>query len=235
MSSVAVIGSGPNGLAAAAVAAREGLEVTVYEANDSIGGAARTVPLEGSAARFDLGSAVHPMALQSEFFRLFRMEDRIELRLPEVQYGHPLDRGRAGLAYRDLERTAEELGVDGRAFRNLMAPLSGNADQALKLWRQAVDAGVDPVPMVAALGAKLRLIALVAGSRGGSGQVAREVGAAPWQVERAQNEARRFTAADVTAALRAVAHADAQVKGESRTPYYAVERAITVIATAGRH
>jgi phytoene dehydrogenase-like protein len=46
-----------------------------------------------------------------------------------VQYGHPLDRGRAGIAYRDLERTAEGLGIDGRAFRNLMAPLSGNADQ----------------------------------------------------------------------------------------------------------
>ncbi|WP_315276720.1 DNA polymerase III subunit delta [Kocuria carniphila] len=125
--------------------------------------------------------------------------------------------------------------VEVTAFRVADAAVAGNADQALKLWRQAVDVGVDPVPMVAALGAKLRLIALVAGSRGSSGSVARDVGAAPWQVDRAQNEARRFTPGHVIEALKAIAHADAQVKGESRTPYYAVERAITVIATSGRH
>lgn len=125
--------------------------------------------------------------------------------------------------------------VEVTAFRVVDAAVAGNAAQALKLWRQAVDVGVDPVPMVAALGAKLRLIALVAGSRGGTGRLAREIGAAPWQVERAQQEARRFAPADVTAGLQAVADADAQVKGESRTPYYAVERAITVIATAGHH
>ena len=125
--------------------------------------------------------------------------------------------------------------VEVTAFRVADAAVAGNADQALKLWRQAVDVGVDPVPMVAALGAKLRLIALVAGSRGSAGGVARDVGAAPWQVERAQNEARGFTPGHVSEALQAIAHADAQVKGESRTPYYAVERAITVIATHGRH
>ena len=125
--------------------------------------------------------------------------------------------------------------VEVTAFRVADAAVAGNAEQALKLWRQAVDVGVDPVPMVAALGSKIRLIALVAGSRGNSGSVARDVGAAPWQVERAQNEARRFSGGDVARALKAIAHADAQVKGESKTPYYAVERAITVIATSGRH
>lgn len=125
--------------------------------------------------------------------------------------------------------------VEVTAFRVADAAVAGNADQALKLWRQAVDVGVDPVPMVAALGSKMRLIALTAGSRGGAGALARDVGAAPWQVERAQNEARRFTAGDVAAALQAVAEADAQVKGASRSPYFAVERAITVIATSGHH
>ncbi len=124
-----VVGAGPNGLAAAVTLARAGLSVEVVERNDTIGGGARTAELTLPGFHHDVCSAVHPMALQSEFFRRFRMEDRIELRLPDVQYGHPLDGGRAGIAYRDLERTAEALGVDGPAFRNLMAPLSRNADQ----------------------------------------------------------------------------------------------------------
>ncbi|TDW72748.1 phytoene dehydrogenase-like protein [Curtobacterium sp. PhB25] len=124
-----VVGAGPNGLAAAVTLARAGLSVEVVERNDTIGGGARTAELTLPGFLHDVCSAVHPMALQSEFFRLFRMEERIELRLPEVQYGHPLDGGRAGIAYQDLERTATELGVDGPAFRNLMGPLARAADQ----------------------------------------------------------------------------------------------------------
>lgn len=124
-----VVGAGPNGLAAAVTLARAGLSVEVVERNDTIGGGARTEELTLPGFLHDVCSAVHPMALQSEFFRLFRMEERIELRLPEVQYGHPLDGGRAGIAYQDLERTAAELGVDGPAFRNLMGPLARSADQ----------------------------------------------------------------------------------------------------------
>ncbi|TCL79847.1 MULTISPECIES: NAD(P)/FAD-dependent oxidoreductase [unclassified Curtobacterium] len=124
-----VVGAGPNGLAAAVTLARAGLSVEVVERNDTIGGGARTAELTLPGFLHDVCSAVHPMALQSEFFRRFRMEERIELRLPEVQYGHPLDGGRAGIAYQDLERTAAELGVDGPAFRNLMGPLARAADQ----------------------------------------------------------------------------------------------------------
>ncbi|WP_439693074.1 phytoene desaturase family protein [Curtobacterium sp. SP.BCo] len=124
-----VVGAGPNGLAAAVTLARAGLSVEVVERNDTIGGGARTAELTLPGFRHDVCSAVHPMALQSEFFRRFRMEERIELRLPEVQYGHPLDGGRAGIAHQDLARTAEELGVDGRAFRQLMGPLARHADE----------------------------------------------------------------------------------------------------------
>lgn len=124
-----VVGAGPNGLAAAVTLARAGLTVEVVERNDTIGGGARTAALTLPGFLHDVCSAVHPMALQSEFFRAFRLEDRIDLRLPEVQYGHPLDRGRAGIAYRDLDRTADALGVDGRAFRALMGPLADSADQ----------------------------------------------------------------------------------------------------------
>jgi DNA polymerase-3 subunit delta len=93
---------------------------------------------------------------------------------------------------------------------------------------------VDPVPMVGALAAKLRTIAQVHGTRGSSGQLAQRIGAAPWQVERAQDESRRFSEEDLVRALRALAEADAQVKGEGRDPAYAVERAITTIALSGR-
>ncbi|MDO5617681.1 DNA polymerase III subunit delta [Kocuria sp.] len=125
--------------------------------------------------------------------------------------------------------------VEATAFKVADAALAGRSEIALKLWRQALDTGTDPVPMVAALAAKLRLVAAVHGVRGSAHQLAGKVGAAPWQIERAQQETRRFEQRDLVAALRAVADADAQVKGESRDAAYAVERAITTIALSGRH
>lgn len=124
--------------------------------------------------------------------------------------------------------------VEATAFKVADAALSGQPEIALKLWRQALDTGTDPVPMVAALASKVRLVAAVHGVGGGAQQLAGRVGGAPWQVERAQQEARRFTEADMVRALRALAEADAQVKGESRSAPYAVERAITAIALSGR-
>lgn len=123
MAEVAVVGSGPNGLSAAVVMARAGLAVRVYEAAEAIGGGTRTAELLEPGHVYDVCSAVHPMALASRFFRDFELERRVELRLPEVQYGTPLDGGRAALAYRSLERTASELGADGAAFARLMGPL----------------------------------------------------------------------------------------------------------------
>lgn len=124
--------------------------------------------------------------------------------------------------------------VEATAFKVADAALAGRSEVALKLWRQALDTGTDPVPMVAALAAKVRLVAAVHGVRGSAAQLAGKVGAAPWQVERAQQETRRFQQQDLVAALRALADADAQVKGESRDAAYAVERAITTIALSGR-
>jgi phytoene dehydrogenase-like protein len=123
-----VVGSGPNGLAAAVTLARAGLSVRVFEREETIGGGARTMELTLPGFHHDVCSAVHPMALASGFFRNFRLQDRIELRLPEISYGHPLDGGRAGIAYRDIERTAASLGRDGDAWRSLMGPLAEHAD-----------------------------------------------------------------------------------------------------------
>lgn len=127
-----VVGSGPNGLAAAVTLARAGLGVRVLEAQPTIGGGARTVaiPELADGMLFDLCSAVHPMAWASPFFRSFDLSARgVELVAPEVAYAHPLDGGRAGIAFRDLARTADRLGPDGDAWGDLLGPLTAH-------WRQ---------------------------------------------------------------------------------------------------
>lgn len=124
----AVVGAGPNGLAAAVTLARAGLTVDVYERNAAPGGGASTREITLPGFRHDLASAVHPMALASPFFRAFELERRIDLRVPEASYGHPLPDGRTGIAWRDLARTAEELGRDGAAYRRLFAPLLRHLD-----------------------------------------------------------------------------------------------------------
>ena len=123
MVDVAVVGSGPNGLAAAVVMARAGLEVHVYEAGATIGGGTRTSELMEPGHVHDVCSAVHPMAVASPFFRAFELANRVELRTPEVQHGVPLDAGGAAVAYQSLDRTALELGRDGTAYRRLLEPL----------------------------------------------------------------------------------------------------------------
>ena len=129
---VTVVGSGPNGLVAAVIAARAGLSVRVLEAGPTIGGGIRTAELTLPGFRHDVCSAVHPAALASPVFRKLGLLDRIEWIVPELSYAHPLDGGRAGLAWRDLDRTAEGLGVDGEAWRRMLAPL-------LARWRGVVD------------------------------------------------------------------------------------------------
>lgn len=130
---VAVVGSGPNGLAAAVTMARAGLSVHLFERDATLGGGARTAELTLPGFRHDICSAVHPLALASGFFRRFGLERRIDLVVPELSYGHPLDGGRAGLAWRDLDRTASDLGVDGPAWRRLMAPLVAHADRVAQI------------------------------------------------------------------------------------------------------
>ena len=119
-----VVGAGPNGLAAAVTLARAGISVTVLEGSDHIGGGSASAELTIPGVVHDVCSAVHPMALASEFFRRFELERRIQLLVPEISYGHPLDDGRAAIAYRDLERTAQGLAADGETWRRLFAPFA---------------------------------------------------------------------------------------------------------------
>jgi phytoene dehydrogenase-like protein len=68
------------------------------------------------------------MALASAFFHKFQLTSRLDFIVPEISYAHPLDNGEAGIAYRDLNRTADALGRDGAAWRRLMKPLVDRID-----------------------------------------------------------------------------------------------------------
>jgi phytoene dehydrogenase-like protein len=119
-----VVGSGPNGLAAGVILARAGLRVEIREGAPELGGGLRSTALFDPEVLHDVCSAVHPMAAAGRFFREFDLQARgVDLCQPEISYGHPLDGGRAGLAYRSLDRTCAALGEDGEKYRRLMRPL----------------------------------------------------------------------------------------------------------------
>ncbi len=129
----AVVGAGPNGLAAAIALAREGVEVTVYEARDTPGGACSSAALTLPGFTHDVCSAVHPLAAASPFFRSLPLEKHgLRWIEPPAALAHPLDGGRAALLLRSLDETAERLGRDGRAYRRALAPLSARWPELLE-------------------------------------------------------------------------------------------------------
>lgn len=128
MTSVGIVGSGPNGLAAAAHLAVAGVDVTVYEAADTVGGGARTLDGRVDGYRHDWGSAVHPMAFVSPFFRQIGLAERVPFVVPDVSYGHALGPNRAAVAWRDIDRTAAELGVDGAVWKRLLVPIAADME-----------------------------------------------------------------------------------------------------------
>lgn len=128
MAQATIIGSGPNGLAAASTLARAGYAVRVLEAAETIGGGVRTHESTLPGFRHDVCSAVHPATIASPFYQAFGLDQRVEWIHPEASYAHPLDGGRAAIAWRDIDRTAADLGVDGAAWLSRLRPLSGHID-----------------------------------------------------------------------------------------------------------
>ena len=124
--------------------------------------------------------------------------------------------------------------VEATAFRVADAALAGNAAMALSTLRHALATGVDPVPLVAALAMKVRQVAKVFSLRGSSAQLARETGMSPWQVDAARRDAGHWSGPTLVTAIKVLAETDAQVKGAAKDPVYAVEHAVTVIATAAK-
>src|SRR5881398_995901 len=120
-----VVGSGPNGLAAAITLARAGCSVLVCEANATIGGGARSAELTLPGFLHDVCSAVHPLAAGSPFFKTLPLERLgLEWIESEIPLAHPLDNGSAACLYRDIDVTAEQLFDDSGAYRRLMKPLA---------------------------------------------------------------------------------------------------------------
>ena len=119
-----VVGSGPNGLAAAITLARAGRSVHVVEAADTAGGGMRSAELTLDGYVHDVCSSIHPLVLASPFLRSRPLADLgVRLAQPEIPYAHPLDGGRAAILRRDVAATADALGTDGPAYVRLMRPL----------------------------------------------------------------------------------------------------------------
>ena len=119
-----VVGAGPNGLAAAIELARSGRRVCVYEANETVGGSARSAALTLPGFIHDTCSAVHPLAVGSPFFKSLSLaEYGLEFIYPPAAVAHPFDDGSAILLHRSIEQTASQLGSDARSYTRLLKPL----------------------------------------------------------------------------------------------------------------
>ena len=124
-----IVGSGPNGLAAAVTMSAAGLKVLVIEGAPEIGGGCRTQELTLPGFRHDVCSAAHPLAVASSFFQRFDLAARgITFARPEVEFANPLDGGRAAVVTRSVAETAARLGADGRSYRRLLGPMARHAD-----------------------------------------------------------------------------------------------------------
>ncbi|MBW3545247.1 MAG: NAD(P)/FAD-dependent oxidoreductase [Bacteroidetes bacterium] len=122
-----VVGSGPNGLAAAIVLQQAGLSVLLVEGKETIGGGMRSAELTLPGYVHDICSAIHPLATQSPFFKTLPLKEHgLEFVHPTLAAAHPLDNGTAAVLAPSLEETTRLLGADGPAYQQLMAPLIAN-------------------------------------------------------------------------------------------------------------
>lgn len=150
----AVVGAGPNGLAAAVELARAGRKTLLVEAGEEIGGGTRTEELTLPGFKHDVCSAIHPSAIASPFLNDIGLE--IEWVQSPIPFAHPLDDGRVTALHRSVDDTAAGLGEDGERYRSLMAPLVDNIDEV-------VDVALGPVTLVPEHKGAFTRIALIGG------------------------------------------------------------------------
>ncbi len=122
-----VVGSGPNGLAAAIFLQQHGLQVLVIEGKDSIGGGLRTAELTLPGFKHDICSAIHPLGVNSPFLKTLPLEQfGLEYIYPDIAAAHPLDDGTAAMLTHSINDTARHLGADEQAYLKLVRPLVKN-------------------------------------------------------------------------------------------------------------
>jgi phytoene dehydrogenase-like protein len=119
-----VVGSGPNGLAAAIAMQQVGLSVLLIEGKNELGGGLRTAELTLPGFRHDICSAIHPLAAASPYFQTLPLAQYgLEYLTPPVAAAHPFDDGTAAAVLTSLDDTGVTLGPDAAAYRRLLAPL----------------------------------------------------------------------------------------------------------------
>jgi len=128
-----VVGSGPNGLAAAVEIARAGHSVCVVESRDTIGGGARTAELTAPGFLHDVCSAVHPLGAASPFFRSLPLAQHgVEWIHSPACLAHPFDQGSSAVLYKSIENTSATLGLDGAPYEKLFSVLARNSEELVQ-------------------------------------------------------------------------------------------------------
>lgn len=134
-----VVGSGPNGLAAAILMQQQGLSVLLLEGKEHIGGGMRTAELTLPGYHHDICSAIHPLAAASPFFKTLPLQQfGLNYIYPDVAAAHPFDNGTAALLQQSISETAQLLGRDNKAYEDLMGPL-------VQMWPNIVDDILGPL------------------------------------------------------------------------------------------
>jgi phytoene dehydrogenase-like protein len=119
-----VVGSGPNGLAAAISMQQNGLSILLVEGKDTIGGGMRSAELTLPGFTHDICSAIHPLAAASPYFETLPLaEHGLEFIYPEIAAAHPFDSGKAAILKQSLDDTAALLGDDANAYKSLLEPV----------------------------------------------------------------------------------------------------------------
>lgn len=149
MTTAVVVGGGPNGLAAALHLAREGVDVTVLEAAEDIGGGSRSGELTLPGLTHDHCAAFHPLAVGSSIWRQVGLERYgLTWKWPEIDCAHPLDSGRAGVLHQSIDRTAAGLGTDGRRWQWAFGDLTRSFDAlGADLLRPVVNVPRHPIKL----------------------------------------------------------------------------------------